>query len=338
VPRKGWRQARPEVGDPTDPQGLAVSLAKFLSHLKVKNFSERTVEVREHHIYCFIAWCDDRSLTRPGDVTKPILERYQKHLHYRQKSNGHPLTPNTQGSHITSIRMFFKWLTRQNLIPWNPASELELPTVGFHLPHGVLSREEIEQILNHIDLSNRLGIRDRAIIEVLYSTGIRRQEASNLDITDLNADRGVLVVRQGKGDKDRVVPIGARAIKWTEKYLTEVRPNLLPHPEEAALLITQDGNRFTPHNLGSLVKKKIIEAGIDVDGACHVFRHSMATLMLENGADIRYIQELLGHAKLETTQIYTRVSIEKLKEIHAATHPARLHRAEEEKGKRSDDI
>jgi len=279
----------------------------------VKNFSARTVEVRELHLLNLIAWCDERTLTRPSELTRPILERYQKHLYRRQKPNGRPLTPKTQAGHLTSIRMFFKWLTRENLIPWNPASELELPKVGFYLPHGVLSQPEIEHILNHIDVSHRLGIRDRSIIEVLYSTGIRRQEAAHLDLTDLKADRGVLLIRQGKGKNDRVVPIGERAIKWTEKYLAEVRPNLLPYPEETALFLTCQGERMAPHHLGSLVKKRIIEAEIDVDGACHVFRHSMAT-------------ELLGHAKLETTQIYTRVSIEKLKEIHAATHPARLHR------------
>jgi integrase/recombinase XerD len=326
MPKKGWRKERPEVGDPTDPQGLAAALDRFTEHLTVKNFSPRTVEVRDYHVYRFIAWCDERSLTRPTEVTREIVERYQKHLCCHRKPNGNVMTPKTQSGHLTSLRVFFKWLTKANLIPWNPASELELPKVGFYLPHGVLDESQIEQIINHIDLSKRLGIRDRALLEVLYSTGIRRKEASELDLTDLKPDRGVLLVRQGKGGTDRVVPIGERAVKWTEKYLTDVRPNLLPHPEETALFLTQHGDRFAPHNLGNLVKKKIIEAGIEVDGACHVFRHSMATLMLENGADIRYIQEILGHAKLETTQVYTRVSIEKLKEIHTATHPARLKR------------
>ena len=248
------------------------------------------------------------------------------------------MTPQTRGVHVTSIRVFFKWLARENLIPWNPASEMDIPKVGFYLPRGVLGQSDIEQILNAIDVSRRIGIRDRALLEVLYSTGIRRREATDLDMSDLKTDQGVLLVRQGKGKNDRVVPIGERAVKWTEKYLIEVRPNLLPHHEETALFVTRHGDRFSPHNLGNLVKKRIIEAGIKVDGACHVFRHSMATLMLENGADIRYIQELLGHARLETTQIYTRVSIEKLKEIHTATHPARLHREhKEEQGRRSGD-
>ena len=338
MPRKGWRKQRPEVGDPSDPQGLASALRRFVDYMTIKNFATGTVETREYQIFNFIVWCDERSITRPTDVTKEILWRYQKHLHHFRKPNGAQMTPKTQGAHVTSIRVFFKWLSRENLIPWNPASELELPKIGFFLPHGVLDKSEIEQILNQVDVSKRLGIRDRAVIEVLYSTGIRRQEAANLDVRDLKADRGVLLVRQGKGKTDRVVPIGERAVKWTEKYLIEVRPNLLPHHEETALFVTRHGDRFSPHNLGNLVKKRIVEAGIKVDGACHVFRHSMATLMLENGADIRYIQELLGHARLETTQIYTRVSIEKLKEVHTATHPARLHREQkEEQGRGSDD-
>lgn len=326
MPRKGWRKPRPEVGNPSDPQGLAAALKRFVNHLELKNYSPRTVEIRAYHIYVFIAWCDERSITRPAQVTKAILTRYQNHLRHHLKSNGEETTPQTRGVHVTSIRVFFKWLAKENHIPWNPASEMEVPKVGFYLPHGVLGVSEIEQILNHMDVDTTLGLRDRALIELLYSTGIRRREAMNLDVTDLNADRGVLLVRQGKGGIDRMVPIGERAVKWTEKYLHEVRPTLIAHRDETALFVTQHGYRFSPHNLGGRVKKRIRDAGIQVYGACHVFRHSMATLMLENGADIRYIQEILGHARLETTQIYTRVSIEKLKAIHAATHPAKLRR------------
>lgn len=330
MPRRGWRKPRPPVGDPADPKGLAVALRRYHEYMQIKNFTKSTVETRDYHIHNLIAWCDERSVTRPEDVSKPLLELYQKHLRHYRKSNGSLMTPKTQAGYVTSVRVFFKWLARSDLIPFNPASELELPKTGFYLPHGVLSVGEVEQILNDIDLSKRAGIRDRAIIEVLYSTGIRRKEACDLDLLDLKADRGVLLVRQGKGQTDRVVPIGERAIKWVEKYLIEVRPNLLPREDETALFLSNAAVRFTPHSLGALVKKRIVDAGIEVDGSCHVFRHSMATLMLENGADIRYIQQILGHARLETTQIYTRVSIEKLKDIHAATHPARLHRDKEE--------
>ena len=340
MPRKGWRKQRPVVGDPSDPQGMAAALQRYVNHLVLKNYSPRTIELREYHVFVFVAWCDERAITRPGKVTPEILSRYQNHLRHHHKTNGQEMTPQTRGVHVTSIRMFFKWLARENLIPWNPASEMDLPKTGFYLPRGVLSQSDIEQILNAIDVSKRMGIRDRALIEVLYSTGIRRREATNLDISDLKPDQGVVLIRQGKGGIDRMVPIGERAIKWTEKYLIEVRPNLIPHHEETALFLCQGGYRFTPNNIGQVVKKRIKESSIQAEGCCHVFRHSMATHMLENGADIRYIQEILGHARLETTQIYTKVSIDKLKEIHTATHPAKLHRdvhPQEEQGRQSDD-
>jgi len=135
------------------------------------------------------------------------------------------------------------------------------------------------------------------------------------------------MIRQGKGKKDRMVPIGARAIAWTEKYLGDVRPQLVVEPDQGVLFLTATGEAFTPNRLTQMVREYVAAAAIGKTGACHLFRHMMATLMLEGGADIRFIQQMLGHAELSTTQIYTQVSIRKLKEIHTATHPgAKLER------------
>ncbi|MCA9556473.1 MAG: tyrosine-type recombinase/integrase, partial [Myxococcales bacterium] len=188
---------------------------------------------------------------------------------------------------------------------------------------------EAEAVLAQPDVADPLGVRDRAILELLYSTGIRRTELTRLQLFDLDWVRGTLRVREGKGDKERVVPVGERALAWCEKYLREVRPTLLYGKEEGWLFLTRRGDGFTPNGLTKLAGDYVEAAGLGKPGACHLFRHTMATAMLENGADIRYIQEMLGHAQLETTQIYTRVSIHKLKEIHTATHPsAKLGRRE----------
>ena len=177
------------------------------------------------------------------------------------------------------------------------------------------------------DVETGLGIRDRAILETLYSTGIRRAELARLETTDLDPDRGILLIREGKGKKDRMVPIGDRALAWIDKYLREVRPLLMVPPDEGDLFLTRFGRAFVPNGVSELVSTAVKKSGVPKRGSAHLFRHTAATLMLEGGADIRYIQQMLGHESLATTQIYTRVAIRKLKEIHELTHPgAKLER------------
>jgi integrase/recombinase XerD len=193
------------------------------------------------------------------------------------------------------------------------------------LPRALLSVEDIEAILREAVPDTASGLRDRAMLELLYSTGLRRMEVTRLALYDIDLSRRLVLVREGKGKKDRVVPLGERAAAWLIKYLAEARPALLA-TDNAALFITDLGETILPENLASKVKRYMHRAGIDKVGAVHLFRHACATHMLDNGADVRYIQALLGHANLETTEIYTHVSIEKLQQIHAATHPAKLTR------------
>jgi integrase/recombinase XerD len=230
---------------------------------------------------------------------------------------------------LTHIRAWFKWLARNNHVLYNPAADIELPRLEHRLPKHVFTQSEAEQVINIPNTSEPAGIRDRAILETLYSTGIRRIELINLRLYDLDADRGTIMVRQGKGRKDRMIPIGERAMAWIDRYLTEVRPSLLIGDAAGdTLFLTNNGNPFTPNRLTTQVREYVTAADIGKRGSCHLFRHTMATLMLENGADIRYIQAMLGHAKLDTTTVYTQVSIRKLKEIHTATHPARMKRSD----------
>jgi integrase/recombinase XerD len=184
-------------------------------------------------------------------------------------------------------------------------------------------------VLNTCDVTTPAGVRTRAMLETLYSTGIRRMELAGLKLFDVDVERGSLMVRLGKGAKDRLVPIGERACAWIDKYAKDVRPELVAGADDYTLFLDDDGKPFDPSKLGDLVKKHLLAAGITAPGACHLFRVACATHMLENGADIRYIQSLLGHSKLDTTQIYVQVSLAKLKEVHAATHPARLERRQD---------
>jgi integrase/recombinase XerD len=234
------------------------------------------------------------------------------------------------------VKSFFKWATRARLILYNPASELVLARPPRRLPRHILTLPEIETILGACDVETAPGVRDRAVIETLYSTGIRRMELGRLKVYDVELDGGALFVREGKGRKDRMVPIGERACAWIAKYVADVRPQMVVEPDEGVLFLTDYGEPLRGERLGYLVRSAIERAGYTFPGSCHLFRHAMATHMLENGADIRYIQAMLGHAKLTTTEIYTQVSILKLKEIHSATHPARLTRARGDAGDAND--
>ena len=302
--------------------GMQPYIVRFLEWSAAMGLSDQTVISRKRALSRFVTWCSERDLHRPQDITKPILERYRRHLFHYRKSNGEPISFATQQQRLIPIKAFFKWLTKENYILYNPASELELPKVHKRLPKAILNADEVERILNQTLLHGELGIRDRAIIETLYSSGIRRMELINLSLYDVDLKNGTLMVREGKGKKDRMVPLGQRACTWIERYRDEVRPGLVTDQNDNTLFLHDTGEPLRKNRLTDLVKKYIEQAGIGKPGACHLFRHSMATLMLDNGADIRHIQAILGHSQLSTTEIYTQVSIRKLKAVHALTHPA----------------
>lgn len=295
-----------------------------LHALAVQNYSTHTVRNRQVHIGFFIQWCKERGLSEPVEVTRPVLERYQRHLFHYRKKNGEPLSFRSQHSCLVPLRVWFRWMTRQNHILHNPASELELPRLGRALPKNIFSAQEVECIMQLCDLGDPIGLRDRAILEVLYSTGIRRLETVQLKLYDLSLDRGLILVRQGKGKKDRYVPIGERAIAWLEKYVREARPQLAIEPDDMTVFLTAQGEPFSRDHLSYAVKERVDAAKLGKTGSCHLFRHTMATLMHEGGADIRYIQQMLGHEDIKTTQIYTQVAIRTLQQIHSATHPGAL--------------
>lgn len=301
---------------------LALKVEHYLESLAVRNYTTRTIEDRRSALTDFLLWAHQRDLVTPRAISKTMLESYQRHLWRWRKANGKPLGISTQRKRLGTIKDLFAYLTKQNHIPANPASELELPRKQKRLPQEALSLQQIKAVLNIPDILDPLGFRDRTMLETFYSTGVRRAELANLEISDLNRDRRTLQVRQGKGGKDRVVPVGERALHWLEKYLDDIRPRLLLDANERALFVTSYGEAFNPDVISRMVSKFIKAADVGRTGSCHLLRHCCATHMLEGGADIRFIQQLLGHENLETTAIYTQVSIEQLKAVHAKTHPS----------------
>ena len=330
MPKKGTTLTKKSYGDLSDPNGFAAFRERYLEWMGIRNYSAKSAESRELYINYFIKWCEERGLTQPCEITKQIMERYQRYLYHYRKENGEPLSFQSQHSRLGALRAYFKYLSKQNYILYNPAADIELPKLEKRLPKHVLTVEEMDIILDVPNLNSATGIRDRAIIEVFYSTGIRRMELINLRLYDLDRERGTLMVRLGKGKKDRMVPIGQRAINWCDKYLMETRPQLYTGADSETLFLTHLGEAFTPARMSQLARTVIKKADIGKSGSCHLFRHTMATVMLENGADIRYIQEMLGHAKIDTTQIYTQVSIRRLKEVHDLTHPAKSEKLDDE--------
>ena len=326
--RRPKRPARRTQTRAVDPHGIARYLFPFLEWSAMTGCTERTVYKRETALRRFIAWCDERDLDRPQAITKPIVERYQRHLfHYRKPGSGAPLSYGTQVSLLVPVRSFFKWLARDNHILYNPASELTLPHPPRQLPRTVLSVPAVERILRQPNLETPQGVRDRAMMETLYSTGMRRMELIRLKLLDLDWHRRVVFIREGKGRRDRYVPIGERALGWIARYRDEVRPLLVAGTDGGMLFLNDTGLPYSVSAIGYHVKKHIARAGLEVTGACHLFRHACATHMLEGGADVRFVQAMLGHANLSTTEIYTHVAINTLQAVHAATHPAEAETA-----------
>ena len=310
---------------------LTTLTTAYLASAEAQGYAASTLASRRLHLGQFAEWSDARGLLSPDDITPGVLERYRQWLFRLRQPDGSPLSWATQANKLTSVRMLLAWATRTKRLTVNPAAELELPRLPKRLPRAVLSVSEMERVLAQPDLTTSLGLRDRAILEVLYSTGIRRMELVGLDCTDLDAERGALLVREGKGKKDRLVPIGERAILWTHQYLDRVRTLLLLRtlrtPERHALFLSARGRRIRATKLTDRLHQYVVRAGIEKPGSVHIFRHTMATLMHDAGADIRDLQEMLGHAQLSTTEIYTHVSIERLKAVHTRTHPAHLTHA-----------
>jgi integrase/recombinase XerD len=296
-------------------------MEEHIEWLLVQNYSEDTGEHARWSILDFIRWAEQRGIQHPMEVTRPILESYQRYLYYYRQKNGQPLTFRTQRSRLTPVCRWFRWLVRNNHILYNPASDLDLPRLEKRIPRTILSAEEAERVVLGPDIDTPMGLRDRAMLETLYSTGVRRRELLRLKLYDLDRERATLTIRQGKGRKDRLIPIGERALAWVDKYLREARSLLAVEPDDATLFLTQNGEPFSPDTLSTLARNYIAQANLGKSGSCHTFRHTMATLMLEGGANLRYIQQMLGHASLNSTEVYTHVAIRKLQRIHAATHP-----------------
>jgi len=294
---------------------LGAAIASFLTHVKVeKGLSSNTVSAYKRDLEKFEAF------TRKGKLSLEAISRddlvdFLAGL-YRQK-----LESRTVARQLVTLRNFFRFAQMQGLISADPSINLESPKIRRTLP-GYLRLEEVERLLKQPDEKTALGLRDRAILEVLYSTGLRVSELISLRVSDLDAKVGC-VRCIGKGDKERIVPTGRKALAMVEKYLREARGQLSSRgkPSSPALFVNRRGGTLSRVGVWKILSAYGRRAGLRMAIKPHMLRHSFATHLLERGADLRSVQLMLGHADISTTQIYTHVVEERLKQIYKAHHP-----------------
>lgn len=284
-------------------------LKKFLDYLTLqKNCSENTVKGYKRDISQFIDFLKKRKINSFNSINYDILISYLGFLRNRGYSE------NTIGRKVASLKSFFKFLTARKLIKSNPVSLLTSPKKTEKLP-DFLTVEEVEKILNTTTSRSWQELRDKAILELLYSTGIRVGELTSLKVEDIDFFQELLKVK-GKGKKERIVPIGRYALNALIEYI-EKRPN----KKEKRVFLNKYGKPLTERSVERIIDKYAKKAGIGKKITPHTFRHSFATHMLDRGADLRTVQELLGHERITTTQIYTHLTVEKLKEFYNKAHP-----------------
>lgn len=276
-----------------------------------KGSSENTVSSYVRDISQYLHWLTSESISSEG-ATQSDVDRYTKYLLSLGKSNA------TLTRSLASLKSFYAYLQREGIVPANPAKGLSLEKVERKLPQ-ILTSKEVELFLEQPDPRDAKGCRDKAMLELLYATGIRVSELINLNLEHLNLSAGFL--RCANRKKERVIPLYSTAVRALADYIEHVRPQLIEQPDERALFVNMNGSRMSRQGFWKIIKHYQDLAGIQKEITPHTLRHSFAAHLLENGADLHSIQEMLGHADISSTQVYTRVINPKLKDVYNKAHP-----------------
>lgn len=295
-------------------KGDRYALEDYIHFLKVeRQLSPNTLMSYRRDLEFYFEYLEASGLTSLNQVEKSIILSYLQ----QQKANGK--STRTLSRHISSIRSFHQFLLREKVTEQDPTVHLELPKIEMKLPR-VLSINEIDALINAPDRTKSQGLRDVAILELLYGTGMRVSELLALNLEDIHLSMGFVRVF-GKGGKERIIPLGRSAIHACMQYIEEGRPHLLKAVKTDAMFVNMRGGRLSRQGCWKLLKQHALHAGIQKEMTPHILRHSFATHLIENGADLRAVQEMLGHADISTTQIYTHVSRSRLKDVYVQYHP-----------------
>ena len=300
---------------PTINQTMQDQLADYLHFLRVeRGLVTNSIKSYQQDLTEFATYLMTQKLTSFKLVDRYVVLNYLQVLDEQGKAR------NTIIHAVSSLRKFFQYLAQMQAIDSDPMLKIDTPKRAQHLPQ-VLSAHEVERLLAVPKLDTILGLRDRALLEVMYATGLRVSETINVKLDDLHLDLG-LIQTIGKGDKERIIPIGDVAIDFVEQYLKTARPKLVsPKRRNPYLFLNNHGGQLTRQGVWKNLKAQVKAAGIEKDVTPHTLRHSFATHILENGADLRVVQELLGHADISTTQIYTHITKKRLAEVYNKYHP-----------------
>lgn len=306
-------------------------LFAFREHLRIKNYSPASIQSYSEHLHGFFAYLEEIGIRDVKRVTRDHLQAYRVRIGERRNAEGQGYSVSTLCLKVRTVKRLFEYLEATNRILVNPAETLKEPKKENRLPRAVLTAEEARRILDAPNLSLVIGIRDRTVLEVLYSTGIRLEELTRLTIFDCDLQGGMLRVNKGKGAKDRVIPLGRHAVRFLKEYLTRVRPrHTRENRAERCLFVNQVGKPLSEQSTEILVRKCARVAGIRKKVTPHVFRHTFATELVRNGADITAVQKMLGHAHLSVTHLYTKVAGVEVKKTHRLSHPRERDQAVKE--------
>lgn len=287
-----------------------------------KGQSTATIRGKRSGLKKFYMWAVENDVRTIDAINLDVLDEYQAYLNaYRQEQNNQPLCDAQKRNLLTFVKTFVQYMHRKGILNENTLASIELPSRGFQVPKALYSIGEIENILRQPLLFGIKGLRDRAILEVFFATGIRRDELIKLNIDDVDFSNELMRVH-GKGRRQRLIPISKRALEWLVFYIGKIRPMFAFIGSGNALFLSNDGKRYKHGKLSDMASQYKKLAGFERPGACHLYRHSTATEMLENDADLRHVQEMLGHADISTTQIYTHVSRAKLSAVYSRSHPS----------------
>jgi len=296
-------------------------VAQFIERLMARNLSKYTIQDYCYMLKCFVRFLEDNQIKTVEKISKKILLDYQTFNSQEKNKQGRMNTIVFQNFKLKVAAYFCKFLYENDHVNDNPARGVQYAKQPKLLPRNVPSEGEVAKIIEQPNLNIPLGFRDRAILEVLYSSGIRKAELINLDLADVDYQQGTMIIRQGKGNKDRYVPVGQVACQFLEAYIHHVRGLLLKGQPSPALFVSLQCRRISLSYLCYVIKKYVKKAGIKKRITTHSFRHACATHLVNRGMDIRHVQVLLGHSCLSSTQVYTRVGIEDLKRVIKKYHP-----------------
>ena len=301
-----------------------VRLHQFSEKLELAGYSRRCCEDYPRVVGHFFDYLDEHEdVELLEQVTAEHLKAYQTHVQFAHLHKDRPLSVGGVCTRLTPLKTFLRLMHREGLMSQDLSRFVVLPRHRRHLPRSIPTKEQMRTLLASADATTPLGLRDRAILETLYATGLRSEELRALEVDDWDQESNSLLVH-GKGSKERVVPLGGWVRPYLHRYLEKGRPLLVGSPQGGGpqgLFVSKSGRHIARANLAQMVRRYVKKAGLAAGITVHSLRHACATHLLENGADIRYIQELLGHADLSATQIYTRVDITSLKAAHHRYHP-----------------